>query len=159
MRWAKKLKTSVIAFDIAQFFPSINHQYLLVILKKQGFHPKIAKFFESYLVERYMSYTWNNFTSDPRHADVQVGQGSAVSSVLSVLAIAPVMKLYWVKEVGLGSNLISYVDDGDIIVQSPSIELNCTLLKSGYGFIFDLFMRAALALEHNKTKLFYFTRA
>jgi hypothetical protein len=131
----------------------------LAVLKKQGFHPKIAKFFESYLVEQYMSYTWNNFTSDPRRADVGVGQGSALSPVLSVLAIAPVMKLYWVKEVGLGSNLISYVDDSDIIVQSPSIELNCTLLKSGYGFIFDLFTRAGLALEHDKTELFHFTRA
>jgi hypothetical protein len=69
------------------------------------------------------------------------------------------MKLYRVKEVGLGSNFISYVDDGDIIVQSPSIELDCTLLKSGYGFIFDLFTRAGLALEHDKTELFYFMRA
>jgi hypothetical protein len=85
----------------------ISHQYLLAVLKKQGFHPKIAQFFQSYLVERYMSYTWNNFTSDLRCADIGVGQGSALSPVLSALAIAPVMKLYRVKEVGLGSNLIS----------------------------------------------------
>jgi hypothetical protein len=34
--WAQKLQTSVVAFDIAQFFPSINHQFLLLVLRKQG---------------------------------------------------------------------------------------------------------------------------
>ena len=38
--WAAGLKTSVLAFDIAQFFPSINHQFLLAVLCKQGFHPR-----------------------------------------------------------------------------------------------------------------------
>jgi glutamate synthase domain-containing protein 1 len=77
--WAKKLETSVVAFDIAQFFPWINHP--LAVLKKQGFHPRITKFFELYLVEQYMSYMWNNFTSDSRHADVGGGQGSGLSPV------------------------------------------------------------------------------
>jgi hypothetical protein len=32
------------------------------------------------------------------------------------------MKLYRVKEVGSGSNVIPYVDDGDIIIQSPTLQ-------------------------------------
>jgi hypothetical protein len=35
--WTKGLKTSVVAFDIAQFFPSLNHTLLVDILKRQGF--------------------------------------------------------------------------------------------------------------------------
>jgi retron-type reverse transcriptase len=31
--WARGLKTSVIAFDIAQFFPSLNHDMLMAILR------------------------------------------------------------------------------------------------------------------------------
>jgi retron-type reverse transcriptase len=31
--WARGLKTSVIAFDIAQFFPSLNHGMLIAILR------------------------------------------------------------------------------------------------------------------------------
>ena len=54
--WAQKLQTSVIAFDVAQFFPSINHQFVLAVFRKQGFHRKVAAFFESYLVDRHMSY-------------------------------------------------------------------------------------------------------
>ena len=34
-----------------------------------------------------------------------------------------------------------------------------TVLKSAYGILFDLFTRAGLTLEHNKTELFHFTRA
>ena len=70
--WAKGLQTSVVAFDIAQFFPSINHRFLLAVLRKQGFHPKVAAFFASYLVNRHTSYVWNNFTSEPLRADVVV---------------------------------------------------------------------------------------
>ncbi|RXW14339.1 hypothetical protein EST38_g11512 [Candolleomyces aberdarensis] len=157
--WAKGLQTSVVAFDVAQFFPSINHQFLLAVLKKQGFHSKVAKFFGSYLVDRFTSYAWNRDTSDPRRADVGVGQGSALSPVLSALVIAPVMKLFRMKGAGLGCTLISYVDDGDIIVQSPEISTNCTMLYHAYGIVFDLFTRSGLALEHDKTELFHFTRA
>jgi hypothetical protein len=31
--WTKGLKTSMVAFDIAQFFPSLNHSLLIDILK------------------------------------------------------------------------------------------------------------------------------
>jgi hypothetical protein len=129
--WAQKLQTSVVAFDIAQFFPSINHQFLLVVLRKQGFHRKVAAFFKLYLVDRFTTYAWNQFTSDPRCTDVGVGQGSALSPVLSALIIAPVMKIFRTKSVGLGCTLISYVDDRDIIVQSPDIETNCSMLYHG----------------------------
>ncbi|RXW16893.1 hypothetical protein EST38_g8968 [Candolleomyces aberdarensis] len=76
--WANGLQTSVIAFDVAQFFPSINHQFLLAVLKKQGFHSKVTKFFGSYLVDRFTSYAWNRDTSDPRHADVGVDDGDII---------------------------------------------------------------------------------
>ncbi|RXW13928.1 hypothetical protein EST38_g11928 [Candolleomyces aberdarensis] len=157
--WAKGLQTSVVAFDVAQFFPSINHQFLLAVLKKQGFNSKVTAFFGSYLVDRFTSYAWNRDTSDPRRADVGVGQGSALSPVLSALVIAPVMQLFKLRSVGLACTLISYVDDGDIIVQSPEIENNCVMLHHAYRIVFDLFTRSGLALEHDKTELFHFTRA
>jgi hypothetical protein len=51
--WHAKLKTSVVAFDLAQFFPSINHNHdvLLSILDKQGFTPEVVACFRSYLVD------------------------------------------------------------------------------------------------------------
>jgi hypothetical protein len=41
----------MVAFDLAQFFPSINHDVLLSILDKQGFVPEVVVFFKSYLVD------------------------------------------------------------------------------------------------------------
>ncbi|KAJ3570512.1 hypothetical protein NP233_g4352 [Leucocoprinus birnbaumii] len=53
--WAKGLKMSVIAFDIAQFFPSLNHEMLLDILAKQGFLAHVCWFFASYLVQESLT--------------------------------------------------------------------------------------------------------
>ena len=50
--WAKGLKTSVVAFDIAQFFPSLNHSMLTVILQHSGFADCLIDFFSDYLVGR-----------------------------------------------------------------------------------------------------------
>jgi hypothetical protein len=49
--WCAKLKTSMVTFDLAQFFPSINHDVLLSFLDKQGFMPEVVVFFRSYLVD------------------------------------------------------------------------------------------------------------
>ena len=54
--WAKGLTTSVIAFDIAQFFPSINHSVLLEIVARSGFPACVGNFFRSYLVGRKTTY-------------------------------------------------------------------------------------------------------
>ena len=36
LEWVKNLVMSILAFDITQFFPSLNHQLLLLILDKVG---------------------------------------------------------------------------------------------------------------------------
>ena len=50
--WVKNLLTSTLAFDIAQFFLSLNYQLLSLILAKAGFNSKISSFFYNYLVDR-----------------------------------------------------------------------------------------------------------
>ena len=39
MRWIKNMLTSSLAFNIAQFFPLLNHCPLALILGKVGFNP------------------------------------------------------------------------------------------------------------------------
>ena len=92
----------MLAFDIAQFFPSLNHEVLMAILCKQGFPPVVVNFFASYLVGRSTAYAWNNFVSEKMQADVGVGQGSALSPVLSALYISPIMKLFELKARKIG---------------------------------------------------------
>ena len=71
--WAKEKSTSSLAFDISQFFPSLNHNLLVHILGKAGFDSKVSTFFANYLVKRRTSYTWNNFSSPM--FDVNIGVG------------------------------------------------------------------------------------
>ena len=92
--WAKGLKTSVIAFDIAQFFPSLNHSMLTTILRHSGFANCLVDFFLDYFVGKSTQYAWNSCFSHACNADVSVGQGSALFPILSVLYIAPLLYLF-----------------------------------------------------------------
>ena len=71
--WAKGLKTSVVAFDIAQFFPFFNHSMLTAILRHSGFTDCLVGFFSNYLVGRSTQYAWNSFLSHACDVDVGVG--------------------------------------------------------------------------------------
>jgi len=71
--WIKHLSTSTLAFDIAQFFPSLNHHFMSLILDKAGFGPQVVNFFSNYLVNRKTSYFWNNFSS--QSFDINIGVG------------------------------------------------------------------------------------
>jgi len=54
--WVKNLSISTLAFDIAQFFPLLNHHLLTLIIKKAGFNNHIVSFFANYLVDRKTNY-------------------------------------------------------------------------------------------------------
>jgi hypothetical protein len=54
--WAMGRQTSIVAFDIAQFFPSLNHEVLLWIISLVGFLAAVGNFFRSYLVGRCTTY-------------------------------------------------------------------------------------------------------
>jgi hypothetical protein len=58
--WRAKLKTSVVAFDLTQLFPSTNHDVLLSILDKQGFAPEVVVFFKSDLDDQFTHHAWDN---------------------------------------------------------------------------------------------------
>ena len=56
MRWVKNHTTSMLAFDIVQFFLSLNHHLLSSILVKAGFEPNVLIFFCNYLVGKKTKY-------------------------------------------------------------------------------------------------------
>ena len=92
--WLRQCHTSILAFDIAQFFPSLNHQFLSLCLKKAGLNTNVICFFNSYHSNRSISYSWNTFTSPSFNVNVDVGQGSALSPILSALYLAPIIKTF-----------------------------------------------------------------
>ena len=78
----------MLAFDITQFFPFLNHQLLPLILDKIGLDQRVSNFFRNYLVGRKTKYIWNNFISSFFDINIGIEQGSALLPILSALYLS-----------------------------------------------------------------------
>jgi len=121
--WVKNLTTSTLAFDIAQFFPSLNHQLFPLILDKAGLDQRVSIFFKNYLVGSKTKYIWNDFIFPLFDINISVGQGSALLPILSTLYLSPVFYSLekHLKILKIPISMISFVDDGLFVSQSKSI--------------------------------------
>jgi hypothetical protein len=165
--WAHKKATSVLAFDIAQFFPSLNHNVLSEIIKHFGFSSKVVSFFSDYLTKRKRKYTIKGEISPFYDSDVGVGQGSVLSPILSALYIAPVFHLLdkWNTDEDESmyhlslTSFLSFVDDGLLVATGDNVLDIQTSLKEAYAQITSIFTDFGLVMEHTKTELFNFVES
>jgi retron-type reverse transcriptase len=153
----------VLAFDIAQFFPSLNHNVLIFILDRFGFNDKVVQFFSNYLVDRKTKYSVNGDCSDMYDSNVGVGQGSVLSPILSTLYIAPIFHMLnlWIANHSSVDSLplssfLSFVDNGLLIAMDSSYTKTHDTLRLAYTHILSLFRDFGLIMEHSKTELFNF---
>jgi len=158
--WVKNLLTSTLTFDIAQFFPSLNHCLLTLIMKKVGFNNCIVSFFANYLVDRKTNYFWNNFMSPIFNINIGVGQGSALSPILSALYLLPFIYILenHLKNLKIPVSIISFVDDGLFISQSNFFDISNSHLLCSYNVLTILLEKFGLVVEHSKTEIFHFNR-
>jgi len=152
--------TSTLVFDIAQFFPSLNHCLLSLILGKARFRSKVVNFFSNYLINRKTAYSWNSFSSHLFDINMGVGQGSALSSILSALYLSPFLHILekHLKNLDLKISILSFVDDGLLISQGKYFPLSNTQLFSSYNVASKLLSKFGLLVEYSKTEVFYFSR-
>jgi len=152
---------SILAFNITQFFPSLNHQILALILRKAGFDMHIVKFFSNYLIGRKTNYFWNSFILPIFDVNVGVGQGSTLSPIL--LAYYLLLFLYIIenclKILKILISIISFVDNGLFIPQSKSLQISNSHLFCSYNVITNLLAKFGLIVEHLKTEVFHFNRS
>ena len=92
--WLKQCHTSVIVFNVAQFFLSLNHSFLAKCLSKAGLNTNIINFFNSYYANCTTTYTWNGFSFPSFNTNVGIGQGSALSPIISAIYMAPIIKTF-----------------------------------------------------------------
>jgi len=154
------LLTSTLAFNIAQFFPSLNYCLLTLILGKAGFDLQVIKFFSNYLVGRRTHYFWNSFMSPSFDVNVGVGQGSVLSPILLALYFLLFLHILenWLKILKIPISILSFVDDGLLVVQKKSLLLSNLLLFCSYNVVSNLLLKFGLIVEHSKTEVFHFTR-
>ena len=158
--WAKGKTTSTLAFDISQFFMSLNHGMLTSILSKAGLEIKVSKFFANYLVQRKTNYAWDNMQSSDFEVNVSVGQGLALSSILSALYLTPFLHILEkrLKNLKIPISMLSFVDNGLIIAQNSSILISNSQLFCSYNVLSKLLTDFSLVIEHGKTEIFHFNR-
>ena len=159
--WIKNKTTSTLAFDITQFFPSLNHCMLILSLTKVDLNYKVTFFFEDFLVKRKTNYTWNKFSSPTFEINVGVGQGSALSPILSAFYLSPLLYILekQLKTLNIPVSLLSFVDDGLFISQNKSIDISYSQLFCSYNVLSGLLNKFGLNIEHSKTEMFHFNRS
>jgi len=159
--WVKNLSTSTLAFDIAQFFPSLNHCFLTCILQKAGLDSCIVKFFTNYLTNRKTNYMWNNFLSPIFEVNIRVGQGSALSPILSAFYLSPFLYILenHLKNFNILVSIILFVDDGIFISQDKSPIYSNSHLFCSYNIMTKLLDKFGLIVEYLKTEVFHFNRS
>ena len=158
--WVKNKTTSTLAFDIAQFFPSLNHCLFTLILEKVGLDSKVVSFFADYLIGRKTNYTWNDISSLIFEVNISVGQEFTLSSILSALYLSPFLYILekCLKNLNIPIYIISFVDDGLIISQNKSIDISNSHLFCSYNVLTKLLDKFGLIIEHLKTEIFHFNR-
>ena len=158
--WVKNKTISILAFDITQFFPCLNHCLLTHSLEKAGLNPKVTSFFADFLVRRKTNYMWNDLSSLMYKVNVGVSQESTLSSILSALYLSPLSYILenHLKNLNIPVSLISFVDDGFIISQNKLIDVLNSQLFCSYNILSRLLIKFGLNIEHSKTETFHFNR-
>jgi len=154
---------SILAFDIAQFFSFLNHQFLSLCLKKASLNTNVIRFFNSYHSNCSTSYSWNTFTSSSFNVNIGIGQGSALFPILSALYLAPIIKTFKKRIKNLNkeipTDILSFVDNGLLISQEKSYSLFNFFLLCSYNIVSKILIDTGFVMERNKTEIFHFIRA
>jgi len=124
---------------------------------KAGLDSKVMNFFANYLIQRSMKYLWNNLSSSSFIVNVRVGQGSALSPILSTLYLSPLLYILE-NRLNIPISILSFVDNGLFIVQNKYFDISNLHLFYSYNIFSKLLDSFGLVIEHSKTKTFRFSR-
>jgi hypothetical protein len=152
------LHTSVLALDIAQFFPSLSHLVMAILLQELGFHHSIISFITSFFSHRFTTDKWGATLSQCLPFDYSTPQGDCLSPILSALYISLVLQYLYPhsKDSTSKTQCLCFVDDGTLITESTNLTTNMQTLQTSYLAILSFFTKIVLAIEVSKTELKHF---
>jgi len=132
-----------------------------LILRKVGCDTEISLFFSDYLVDKETCYSWNGFTLFFFSVDVGVGQGLALSPILSALFIALIFHIFKkrIKNLNISVSFFLFVDNGLFISQERSFTNTNSNLFYSYNVMSSLLDQFRLIIEYEKTENFHFSRS
>jgi hypothetical protein len=149
----RKENVRILLFDIKGFFDHVKCDQLKGIMENLGFPREYCEWAHSFLTDRKVCLSFNNFTSDEMGQPVGTPQGLPVSPVLSVIYTSALLRL---QEHWNNSMLGMYVDDGVIMAHADDWESVDRLLIARYRCCEEWLRRSNLAIEPDKTEVLYF---
>jgi len=104
---------------------------------------------------------WNDFSSPVFDINVRVGQGSALSPILSSLYLSLFLYILEkrLKILKIPVSILFFVDNGLIITQNNSFDISNSHLSCSYNVLSKLLNSFSLIIEHSKTEIFHFSRS
>jgi len=147
----------MLVFDIMQFFSSLNHQLLSLILDKADFDHKVSCFFKNYLVDRKTKYFWDSFSFSFCNIDISISQRSTLFFILLALYFSLIFHILEKHLKNLKIPILT-LDDSLFISQHRSISVSNINLYYSYNVISTFLTKFKLIIEHEKTKVFHFSR-
>ena len=149
--------TSVCAINVAQFFPSLDHGAVTVILAKLGFPTTLVNLMASYFTSRMTSYRWDTATSQPYNFSMGTPQGNCLSPIISALFLSVAIKnVFPHSSPPKPTRCLFFVDDGALYTASPSLSENVRVLASFLMLLLKSLANIGLSIEPSKTELIHF---
>ena len=148
---------SACAIDIAQFFPSLNHHAVTLVLSKLGFAPTLVELLSSYFHDRVTVYKWDTACSKPYDFSMGTLQGDCLSPIVSALYLSVAIKtvfphIFPPRPV----RCLFFVDDGVLYTASNSLTRNVRVLSSTLLQLLTTIGFLGLQIEPSKTELIHF---
>jgi len=93
--------------------------------------------------------------------NVGVGQGSALSPILSTLYLSSLLYILekHLKILNIPVFLIFFVDNSLFISQNKSIDISNSQLFCSYNVLSGFLKKFGLSIKHSKTEMFHFNRS
>ncbi|KAF8679374.1 hypothetical protein AX14_004560 [Amanita brunnescens Koide BX004] len=148
---------SACAIDVAQFFPSLNHQAVTHVLAKLGFSPTLVNLLESYFRDRKTVYRWDTAVSEPYDFSMGTPQGDCLSPIVSALYLSIAIKAVFPHVFPpCPVRSLFFVDNGVLYTASASLTRNVRLLSSMLTQLLTHLKFIGLQIKPSKTELIHF---
>jgi ribonuclease HI len=154
--WRRGRVVSVVFMDIAQAFPSVNHERLLHNLRKRGVPGNLVNWVSSFLTDRFTHLKFDDFTSALLSASMGIPQGSPLSPILYLFYSSDLLEI--LDPAARDRFVAGYIDDTMLAVESGTIRENIEKLSAIMPLAFNWSRTHACSFDLGKFQLVHYTR-